>query len=111
MKTKPAPVSSGAKTKTRVVRPRRAAKSPPKGTVSAAEPPPLKAKRAAKSKTAAGRRRKMEVPPLLLKETSPRLPLPAAPARNTRSVPSRRRRILDRRKPNCPKPTAPAGCF
>ncbi|MGO8836466.1 MAG: DUF4912 domain-containing protein [Limisphaerales bacterium] len=77
MKTKPAPVSSGAKTKTRVVRPRRAAKSPPKGTVSAAEPTPLKAKRAAKSKTAAGRRRKMEVPPLLLEGDQPS-PAPAS---------------------------------
>jgi hypothetical protein len=66
MKTRPAPVSSGKKTKTQEVRPRHAVKLPPKEAVSEAKAPPLKAKRAAKPKTAAVRRRKIEVPSLLL---------------------------------------------
>jgi hypothetical protein len=99
MKTKPAPMSSGKKTKAGAVS-RRAAKSPPRKTVAPVETPALKAKRAAKPKTAAVRRRKIEIPPLLLEGDQPAAP----PA-------SGRRNILKRRKPNCPKPTAPDGCF
>jgi hypothetical protein len=79
MKTKPAPMSSGKKTTTRAVRPRRAAKSPPQKTVAPVEIPSLKAKRAAKPKTAAGRRRKIEIPLLLLEGDQPAAPPASGP--------------------------------
>ena len=66
MKTKPALMPSGKTTKARAVRPQRDDKSSPRKTAAPVETPPLKAKRAAKPKTAAVRRRKIEIPPLLL---------------------------------------------
>ena len=79
MKTKPAPVSSKKKTKTRGVRLRRAVKSPPKEAAAPVETPPLKARRAAKPKTAAVRRRKIEVPSLLLEGDQPAPPPAGGP--------------------------------
>jgi hypothetical protein len=78
MKTKPASVSFGKKTKTRAVRPRRAAKSPLQKTIAAAKAPTPKAKRAANPKTAAGRR-KIYIPPLLLEGDQPAAPPASGP--------------------------------
>jgi uncharacterized protein len=75
MKTKPAPVSSEKKVKTRPGRPSRAAKAPP-AAVAAVAAPALKAKRAANPKTAV-RRRKIQVPPILLEGDQP-VPPPAS---------------------------------
>ena len=79
MKTKPAPVSSSKKAKTRVVRPRRAAPAPPRQTDSTADTPPLKAKRASKPKTVVRRRRKVEIPPILLEGDQPASPPASGP--------------------------------
>jgi len=62
---------AGKETKTRVVRARRAAKPLSKERVATIETSPSKAKRAAKPKTAAVRRRKIEIPPLLLEGDQP----------------------------------------
>ena len=79
MKTKPAPVSSEQKAKTPTVRTRQTAKSSPKEAVSSAEEPRPKARRAAKPKTATVRRRKIEVPPLLLEGDQPAQPSASGP--------------------------------
>jgi hypothetical protein len=74
MKTKPAPVSSEKKTKTRVVRPRQAAQPAPKAVTPAVETPKLKIRRITKpkpAKPASGRRRKIGIPPLLLEGDEP----------------------------------------
>ncbi len=81
MKTKPAPVSSSKKAKTRVVRPRRAAKAPSSETITAAEPPPVKTKRVTKAKTAVRRRPKVEIPPILLEGDQPAPPPASGPGR------------------------------
>jgi hypothetical protein len=80
MKPKPAPASSEKKSKARVVRPRQAAKLPPRETIASVETPKLKVRRTAKpkaAKPAAARRRKIEVPPLLLGVDQPG-PAPAS---------------------------------
>jgi hypothetical protein len=88
MKTKPAPVSSEKKTKPRVVRPRPAAKLPSQEPIALVETPKLKARRAVKPKLvkpvkpvkpAAVRRRKIEVPSLLLEGDQPALPPASGP--------------------------------
>ena len=79
MKTKPASVSSEKKTKTRVVRTRQAVKPSPKEIVSPVETPKLKVRRTTKSKPAAVRRRKVEVPSLLLEGDQPPPPPASGP--------------------------------
>ncbi len=74
MRIKSAPAEK--KTKTRAVRPRQTAKPAPKETTSEIETS-VKAKRPAKPKTAVARRRKIEVPPLLL-EGDQSAPSPAS---------------------------------
>jgi len=72
MKTKPATVSTEKKAKRRVIRPRTAAKAAGEEMDVAPKPPSVKASRtAARPKTAAVRRRKMEIPSLLLEGDQP----------------------------------------
>jgi uncharacterized protein len=79
MKTKPAPVSSEKKTKAGAVRPRRAVKAPPPTAVAPDAAPALKAKRAVKPKAVASRRRKIQVPPILLEGDQPAPPPASGP--------------------------------
>jgi uncharacterized protein len=79
MKTKPASVSSEKQAKTRVGRPRRAAKTPSPEIVSSAETPPVKVKRAARPKPVVRRRREMNVPPILLEGDQPAPPPASGP--------------------------------
>jgi len=85
MKTKPATTRAGGKAAPRVARPHRTAKTPPK-TVSLLEAPaaPTKIKRAVKSETlpvrrAVRRRKKIEIPPLLLEGDQPMPPPVSGP--------------------------------
>ncbi|HTY87959.1 MAG TPA: DUF4912 domain-containing protein [Candidatus Acidoferrum sp.] len=78
MKMKPARESSGKKTKTRVVRSRRAASAPARETGPTADQPSLKTKRTAKPKVVV-RRRKVEIPAILLEGDQPASPVSGGP--------------------------------